>query len=180
MTLFANSGVAWPRHEQETKEAGKNSLESASLIFQILAKMESGTDFNQASEFDLTRCAEGLEQASKTYKRVAESLSGEVAQRLTGSELELAGVSEQWRWFIDDEFYDLRFPYRGQIPVGELYRDLSHRLLRLANAIRQLNFGASAFDAAPQVFQILRQWELISTLSRLIATLGRRSTQLGG
>lgn len=180
MTLFANSGVAWPRHEQETKEAGKKSLESASQIFQILANMESGTEFNQSSELDRTRCAEGLEQASMIYKRVAESLSGEAAMRLTGSEFELAGVNELWRGFWGDEFYSVRRPYTGQIPIDELYRDLSHRLIRLASAIRQIDLSVSAFDAAPQVFQILRQWELISTLSRLIATLGRRSTRVGG
>lgn len=179
MTLFANSGVAWPRHEKETKEAGKKSLEAASQIFRILADMESRSESDQVSQFDLNQSAEHLELAGKTYQRVAESLSGETTPRLTGSELELAGVNGQWRRFVDEDLYDLRFPYRGQIPIGELYRDLSHRLARLANAVRHLNVRGETFDVAPQVFHILRQWELISTLSRIIATLGRRSAQVG-
>ena len=180
MTLFANSGVAWPRHEPETKDAGKKSLEAASDLFRILAALEGDSQTSQLTDFDLVRCAESLDQAAQSYARVGDSLAGEVVKPLTRSEFELAAVPWYWRRHIGDDFDEPPFLYRGRVPIGDLYRDLSYRLSRLASAIRALKTSENSFDLAPQVFEMLKLWESVSTLARLIATLGRRIPQAGG
>jgi hypothetical protein len=179
MTLFANSGVAWPRHEPETKDAGAKSLEAASGLFRILGTLEADSQAAQPMEFEIGRCAESLNEAAQIYTRVAESLAGELVSPLTPSEIELAAVPRYQRRYIDDDFYEPPFRYRGPVPIGELYRDLAHRLSRLASAVRMLNTSERNFDLAPQVFEILKLWESVSTLARLIATLGRRSPRGG-
>jgi hypothetical protein len=180
MTLFANSGVAWPKHEPETKDAGAKSLDAASGLFRILATLEAGPQSPQSLDYELARCVESLNEAARIYASVGDSLAGEVVRPLTPSEFELAALPRYQRRYIDDDFYDRRFPYRGAMPIGELYADLAHRLSRLASSIKTLKTSERSFDLAPQVFEILKLWESVSTLSRLIATLGRRDPQVGG
>ena len=180
MTLFANSGVAWPRYESETKEAGKKTFEAASGLFRILAVLEGEVQSPQISEFELTRCAESLDQAARVYARVGETLAEETVKWLTPSEYELAGLPRYSRRFVEDDYYVSPFLYRGEVSIGDLYRDLSHRLTRLAAAIRNLRVEGPNVDLAPQVFDVLRLWETVSTLARLIATLGRRSPTATG
>ena len=180
MTLFANSGVAWPRHEAETKDAGQKSLEAASGLFRILASLEAESHPAKLGDYELNRCAESLDQAAQIYARVGDELSREAVRQMSASEFELAAIPRYRRGYADEEFEVSPYPYRGRLLVGDLYKDLSHRLRRLASAIRALKTSERSFDLAPQVFDMLRLWESISSLARLIATLGRRTAQSGG
>ena len=176
MTLFANSGVAWPKHEPATKEAGKKTLEATSGVFKVLAAIEGGSHPSQMSELDLVRCAETINEAATTYAKIGEDLRGEVVDPLTPSELEMAAIhTRRYRRYVDDEFYEMPYRFDEHLEIGLLYRDLAHRLRRLASTIRTLKTSESSFDLAPQVFQIFGLLESVTTLARLIATLGRRS-----
>ena len=90
----------------------------------------------------------------------------------------LRGLPGYGRRFPDKR-YEARFLSRGQFSVGDLYGDLSHRLGRLATAVRTLRVGSQSVDMAPQVFEMMNLWESITILARLIATLGRRSEASG-
>lgn len=175
MTIFANSGVAWPKHEPATKEAGEKTLEATSGVFKVLAAIEGGSHPSQTSELDFARCAETINEAAAIYAKIAEDLGSEIVDPLTPSEIEMAAINiRRYPRYIDDDFYWAPYRYGGQLIIGLLYRDLAHRLRRLASTIRTLKTSESGFDLAPQVFQIFGLLESVTTLARLIATLGRR------
>lgn len=176
MMLFANSGLAWPRHEPATKEAGKKALEATSGIFKVLAAIEGGAPPSQTNELDLVRYAAEINEAAMAYAKISDDLRGEVIEPLTRSEIEMAAIdNRQYRRYIDGEIHERSYRYDGHLDIGLLYRDLAHRLRRLASAIKTLKTSESSFDLAPQVFQIFDLLGSSIMLARLIATLGRRS-----
>src|ERR1700748_3719053 len=100
MTLFANSGVAWPKQEPETKDAGAKSLDAAAALFRILATLEAESESPQALEYALARCVDSLTEAARIYANVGDSLGGEVVRPLTPSEFELAAIPRYQRRYI--------------------------------------------------------------------------------
>src|SRR6266566_5290793 len=88
MTFFANSGVAWPDFEKDTRDAGAGALRAASRLLQAFADLESGKTVS-ISEDDVEFCAEALNGAAKTYSRIAYQLRDATVSRplLTDCEL---------------------------------------------------------------------------------------------
>lgn len=183
MTFFANSGVAWPKVEYLTRSAGTRSLDAASQIWKMLADLEApDADQRYPERGDLFRCAEMLESASTSYYEIADDLGNETAPRMTPAELELAAVSIPPRYAYyperffrpTDPFYDLFFG-EPDISVAALYHEMAQRASTLAGAIRTFDVEHDKrTDLAPQAFQMMKQWEMLATLGRIIAVLGRR------
>ena len=176
MTLFANSGVAWPNQERSTRDAGAKSLDAASAIFRALAAIEVGSQLPLDS--NLERSSELLLQASIIYATVSRQLSNEYSERLSPSELELAALPLQRRPY-DDPLFDL-FTNTRRISMQQLYAELSQRAERLSVVVKSINVSQAATVVAPQVFQIFALWESMTILARVIAILGRRRVELIG
>ena len=176
MTLFANSGVAWPNQERVTRDAGAKSLDAASAIFRALAAIES--EAQPPFDSNLERSSELLIDASNTYLAVSRQLSNEYVERLSPSELELAVLPLQRRPY-DDPLFEL-FLNTHRISMQQLYAELSQRAERLSVAVKSLNVKQTATVIAPQVFQIFALWESMTVLARVIAILGRRRFELSG
>lgn len=136
MTLFANSGVGWPDLELQTKNAGRQYLESVSILFSVLSKIEGGEAF--VDEQDLYRCSQILESTSKEYLQISEFFSPPNVEPLSSSEMELAAVEyydANYRYGNVGIFYELFFQ-RSQISMSKLYLELSERVGRLSSAAR--------------------------------------------
>ena len=170
MTLFANSGIAWPKFEQQTQEAGRKSLEAASSLFKVLAAVEGKT--NVVSIEELESCSRALDSAANTYALVAEQVSVDSVPTLSPSELELAAIPIHCRHY-DEPFNEL-FLQGSNILIRDLYLELSQRAFRLSAAVRIFNPKNNAVDLAASVFQMMQLWETMAVLARVIATLGRR------
>lgn len=176
MTLFANSGVAWPKHEQQTQDAGKKSLEAASRLFKVLAAIEGKSELIGAE--DLEACSRALDSAAQTYGLVADQLAGEAdVPALSPAELELAALPTSRRYY-DEPFSEL-FLNRNRISIRDLYLELSQRASRLSSATKVLNPNHPATDLAASIFQMMQLWESMAIIARVIATLGRRPKRRG-
>ncbi|WP_321870688.1 hypothetical protein [Burkholderia ubonensis] len=182
MTFFANSGVAWPKVEYLTRDAGTRSLDAASQIWKLLADLEA-LDQRHPEQSDIFRCVQNLELASKSYYEIANLLGNEMVSSMTPAEIELAAVTIPPRYayyperffYPNDRFYDL-FLGDGDISVAALYREMAQRMSALAIAIRTFDVDHDErANLAPQAFQMMKQWEMLATLGRIIAVLGRRS-----
>lgn len=172
MTFFANSGTTWPHYDGQTRRAGTQSLEAASRLWKIFAALESGDSRNISRE-DIIACADQLQEAAGIYGRIGDALSNATVSGLTPAELELAALQLPYR-YGEDPFFD-----RSSLPIGKLYLDLSQRALILASLVRTFQLSDERRpheidDLAPQVFLMMRQWEALAILGRVIAVLNRR------
>ena len=178
MTFFANTGITWPELKQETLDAGAASLQAASLLWRVFAGLEYREMSPERRELegeirkDLSACAESLRMASKIYRRVADKLQEETLSPLTPAELDLASLRAPFR-YDGDPLFDL-YSSQPRISVGALYLELSQRTANLAAAVATFEIDHGGFDLAPQVFQMMRQWEALAALGRVVAVLNRR------
>ena len=173
MTLFANSGVAWPNYEAETRTAGTQTLAAGAGLLRIFAAIEEHRAFELEGERE--QCVGALTDAARTYTAVAKQLSGEAIEGLSPSELELAALP-RYRYYNGDTFLDL-FVGQSRIAIAQLYAELANRAGRLASAVRVLEPRNEASDLAAQVFQMMNLWESMMIIARVIAVLGRRSSE---
>lgn len=180
MTFFANSGVSWPKYENDTKRAGTLSLNAFSQIWKLLAELESRSEALHGSA-DFTNSAESLKDAANTYDRMAEDLRDVSIAPLTPAEFELAGINLPSRRFYSDDRYlsDSFFGLfiEGSVVLGRLYKELSQRTAILASSMRAFEIQRSNADLVPQAFQFMKQIEVLATLGRVIAVLNQRNPQ---
>lgn len=169
MTLFANSGVAWPKQEEETSRAGGNVLDAGSTLFQVLASMERGNYYSDRD--NLVRSADLLSSAARSYADVAEKLSDEFVDSLSPSEMEEASLP--MRRSFDDPLFAL-FLDKRRVSLHQLYSELSHRTARLSLLISIFDPKLGPALIAPQVFQMMNLWDSMTILARAIAVMGRR------
>jgi hypothetical protein len=170
MTFFANSGIAWPNLEQITAEAGAKSLDGASDLWAMLSIMESpdGASFGERPEGRAKDAARKFEEAAMLYSKIIDEVDDTALPEFTRGELELAAV-ENRRY---DPAYI--FEFRGGASARDLYREIRMRLETLASGIASLDLRGKRADAAPQVFQIMRDWESLAVLGRIVAVANRR------
>lgn len=174
MTFFANSGVAWPKLQFETQNAGSASLRAASRLWSLFSVLESG-DRGALQSIDIAGCARELNDASAIYHKIAADLRHVEAEPLTPAEIEVAALPH-----LPYSSYDapwLLFPLlngRRSIDIGALYLELAQRSETLSAAVRTLPFERDELDLAPWVFDMMRQWEFLSVLGRALAVLNRR------
>ena len=176
MTFFANSGVAWPKFEQETREAGTESLDAASRIWKILAALEDRDGRNVERE-EFTKCAKSLQHASDIYNKVAIELRYEKVASITPAELDLAALHHPY--YDGNIFFYKMFIEDSDISVGRLYDELAQRTAHLAASIRAFEVERDNADLAPQAFQLMKQWEILAVLGRVVAVLNRRQMRHG-
>jgi len=181
MTFFANSGVAWPKLEQITQKAGQRSFEAASELWGVLASIEgsqadSKPDGGYTAE-RIYRLSNSLKEVARQYREVAEQTDDRYASSLSLAEFELAAILPSGRY--ERRLYDLPY-YRyfdEDVSVRDLYRELATRLEILAAQLAALEpTSREKEDLAPQVFQIMLQWEQLAVLGRLIAVMNRRKS----
>ena len=170
MTFFANSGIAWPRLDQQTQEAGEKSLDAAARLFKVLAAIEGKRFFIGSDDLDV--CASELDRASSIYTEIAEGASNEYVKGLSPSEIEFAALPLQ-RSYRNDPYFEL-FLDHGKISIKDLYRELAQRASRLSSAVKIFNPNKEPLDLAGSAFQMMQLWDSMTTLARVIATLGRR------
>ena len=173
MTFFANSGIAWPKLEQQTREAGADSLEGGSQLWMLFARLERGAP-EPGNRDAIAQAAEQLDRASNVYRSIAAQLDGQIVDGLSPSELELAAVRVRPTSY-DEEWALDRLERMRHIPIAESYRELSRRLRTLASNLRAFAPNREDTDLAPSVFGMMRQWEMIASLARIIAVVSRRS-----
>lgn len=176
MTLFANSGVAWPKFEQQTQEAGTKSLDAASHFYKLLSLIENKAQFIGTDE--LNSCARAFDSAGKIYASVADELVHEPdVSSMSPAELELAALPIYRRYY--EEPVEELFLLRRKISIRDLYLELSQRCAQISAYVRILNPEKSSEDLASTIFQMMRLWESMSMLARAIATLSRRPLSRG-
>lgn len=179
MTFFANSGITWPKFERETREAGAHSLDAASRIWKLLAYLEDRYDRNFDQD-EIANCASSLDLASNIYSDIADQLKYEIIPGVTAAELDLASVNFPIRHSIygSPRRYQQSFFYAlfldDDISLGRLYLELSQRSAHLAASVRALDIKRESKDLAPQAFQLMKQWEILAILGRIVAVLNRR------
>jgi hypothetical protein len=178
MMFFANSGVAWPKLEQQTRQAGSDSLEAASHLWRFIARLERRQS-EPIDLDDLLQCIEQLDRASRAYSKIASELTGEIVGGLTDSEFEAVGLRRGPYAYYDDWSLRSFLEEDVGVPIGYLYLDLSRRIELLASALRVFEPNREDRDLVPSVFGMMRQWERIATTGRIIAILNRRSATDG-
>jgi hypothetical protein len=178
MTLFANSGVAWPTLEEATRLAGARSLDAFSQIWQVLADLEGRRERSFGTS-DLLPSAESLQEASSAYARIAEELRGVIIDRMTPAELDIAGINVPSRRLLysDPDYWShsfFRLFLENGVQLGSLYRELAQRTANLASSIRAFEVRRPNADLAPQAFQLMQQLETLAILGRAVAVLNQR------
>jgi hypothetical protein len=171
MTFFANSGVAWPDVENETRQAGADSLRAASRLFDIFANLESG-DTLSVSEDEAVFCAEALKRTANTYQRIGTELRDATVPTNVLTQSEFADWFGPFPYVEETWLHD--WSLGSSIPVGAMFRELSKRADTLAATIRDLKPDIKAWDLAPTVFRIMKQWEALERLARFVAAVNRR------
>lgn len=179
MVFFANSGIAWPRFEEKTRHAGASSLEAAGSLWKVFAALEGGRLEGLVTD-ELVEVANTLEVAATTYADVAVALKGVSVKGLTDREFELAGLPPRRYRYHEEIFWFWEVTDRRQLPIGHLYLELSRRLEILSRAVRGFEPMHERRDLAPQVFDMMAQWEMLAVLARIIAVLNRREASTGG
>lgn len=86
MTFFANSGVAWPRYEEEMRQAGAKSLDAISQTWRLFADLEGRREDVHVDTPTLFRSAESLQEASSSYSLIAGHLRGVIVDPITPAE----------------------------------------------------------------------------------------------
>jgi hypothetical protein len=175
MTFFANSGVAWPNVELITRQAGEKALQGGSRLWQFLAGLEGRSPDSRGESDergDRITNTELLRDAAQGYRAVIDQIDGGLVAELSLAEMELANIGPY-------PFYYYGFPYpdfdrRGPVSVRDLYNELALRLEVLASHIISFEPQRDKRDLAPQTFLLMRQWEALATLARIIAVLNRR------
>lgn len=179
MSFFANSGVAWPQHENDTRRAGAQSLEAFSKVWHALADMERRGE-STFSDVELSDTANSLQSAVQIYTQLAEEFRNINLDPMTPAEFDLAGLNLSMREFYDarlylapESFYVLFLESR--INLGKLYKELAQRTKNFASSLRAFEAQRSNVDLSPQVFQFMKQLEALAILGRVVAVLNQRA-----
>jgi len=173
MVFFANSGTTWPNLEHLTQEAGHDALDGASKLWRALALIEGReltlTEKDEERE-KLAGAASQLRNAARLYRDVESKISNGLTEKLSPAEIDLAALVNVTSH--DSPFYDLFL--LNYINVQKLYNEIAIRLEILASGIAFFDPGREKNELSPQVFQMMKQWDCLSTLGRVIAVLNRR------
>ncbi|TCG08843.1 hypothetical protein BZM27_09335 [Paraburkholderia steynii] len=170
MTFFANSGVTFPKFEEDTHAAGSEALEAAASIWRMFAALERNEGQSiQRSEVD--DCAQMLLRAASTYHYIATELRNVHVRTLTPAEFQQAAIPHHFTYDVEPLNSMIFSP---QINMGDLYREIAQRAELLSSTLKIIPFDRDIADLAPQVFNTMRQWEYLSYLGRVVSVLNRR------
>lgn len=172
MTFFANAGVSWPKVEAELREAGTHALSGGADLWLLLSKIEGWETDNSAApkeeEQIRERCVRQLVHAADTYASTIKTIGGDdLLPPLTADEITLAAVP--FFFNAPDEWL---FP--GPVTTRGLYELLINMIRRLLERISEFDLKADRRKLTPQVFQAMRDWEVASSVARLIAVINLR------
>jgi hypothetical protein len=173
MVFFANTGTCFPNLTAQTRTAGAQVLEAISNIWGYFATLErdDGKSITRAS---VINTAQELDTAAAAYYQIASTLISVRVPQLTAAELTTAAVPQG---LGSDAEQVSAMVYSQLVEIGYLYREVAQRSQGIATALRALAFDREIEDLAPQVFSIMRQIELLTSLGRIIAVLNRRTPQ---
>lgn len=178
MTFFANSGIAWPKYEEDSRRAGTMSLDAISQVWQLFASLEARSERfdGNVDGSSVSHSADSFQKAAGTYYRMADGLEDVFIDHLSGAEVELAGINLPNRRFYDGPYSDWLGDLfsRGSIPIGRVYKELAQRAEHLSSSIRAIEIRRDNSILAPQVFQIMKQLETLAILGRIVAVLNLR------
>jgi hypothetical protein len=173
MVFFANSGNALPHLEQKTREAGASTLQAAAEFWQVLGDIEGrASDFaKRDSERErLQLCVDRLRNAATTYQSMLDQIPPDRLWEVSEAELQVAALDMPSLHQLP--YYRPRHPRR--VNLKHLYAELIEKLQRIADEILALDWGGSKEDLAPQVFILMRRWENLTNLGRLIVVVNHR------
>ncbi|MFS8115004.1 hypothetical protein QD460_25010 [Rhizobium jaguaris] len=167
MVFFANSGITWPHLESLTSDAGSQSLEAASELLSVIAKMEGRTETRPEDQSHaIDEIARKFRSAADLYEKAIPQVDDRILFPLSLAEVELASVyGPPWR---DPDF----FPTTPKLA----YRDLASRLYTLAANVTDIKFEKPKSELAPLIFQLMGEWERLASMARLIAVLNLRKS----
>jgi hypothetical protein len=166
MTFFANSGAKFPNLEQPTREAGSRALRGAADLWRLFATIEGRSDgAGEDDERIIKACIENLTRSLDIYKSIISNISTEDA-RLSPAEMELANIGPSWEgdWYYTLPPWDLR----------RLYTEIVRRLEMLISQLHAFEVRLNKENLVQQVFSMMRQWETLARLGRVIAVVNRR------
>lgn len=168
MTFFANSGVAWPKVEHETSQAGAEALSAASDIFSALAKIERGEDTDVAFPTTMSDAGIKLQRAIDIYKHILLTFGDRVLPPLSPAEYELASIEPYWTY---DELWR---PDLGLNTAHQLYSELIMRLTAVRSRALHFPTNKPKYDVAINAFELMLEWEKAARLARVISVFNRR------
>ncbi len=110
-------------------------------------------------------------EAAGQYREISNRVGDMPIPELSPSEAELAAITwpmDRWLAFSSPPYaYDTR-------STKWLYQEMTRRLEKLAVLLKSVHDGGTRDDMAPAVFQIMHDWEKLSSLARIIAVINRR------
>lgn len=171
MTFFANSGVKFPNLEQPTREAGQRALEGAADLWRLFANIEGRIGETKPHEQSMRQVATAnLEQALAIYRGIINDIPPQ-SVTLSPAEIELIGG------------YDVRFLHEWPHPawqwdLRELYLELIKRLEILIGQLRSTEITAEKQHLVQPVFSMMKQWETLALLGRIISVVNQKRTSL--
>jgi hypothetical protein len=111
---------------------------------------------------------DALQKAADTYSSSLKSIGDVIVGPITPAELDLAALPYPY-YYGPSQYSD------GGFTTRDLYSELIVRIRTLASQVKTLDLKNSRRDLASQVFRAMREWELISSIARLIAVVNLRS-----
>jgi hypothetical protein len=175
MVFFANAGIAWPKLEDISRRAGESALHAGAHLWRMFAILEgakNGIDDGKGSEAQ-RQCVASLKEASDLYQKVMTSIDDRHVV-IRPSDLELAAVDVQSYSGFEPFSLTKTFYFGDSIRMRDLYSELMQRIGMLANDVELFDIKRKTIQVAPSAFRMMRQWETLAILGRLIAALNRR------
>jgi hypothetical protein len=157
---------------QITAQAGAQSLDAGSDLWAIFRDLEGyGSPPDIVNRAQAT--ANKLRNAAELYRGVLAQVGDESIAPLSPAELEVAAFD---LFEFDFSYYPFarRNILSGLDTPREFYQELITRLQTLAASLANLNLFGSKESLAPTAFQIMRLWERLAVLARVIAVINRR------
>lgn len=174
MTFFANAGVTWPHLDSLLRDAGRSALEGGTRLWHLFAILE-GEDTRVRREDGVgikEECVRHLRQAAVLFERSIDDMPDQPFDGLRPSEVDLAALPYYSRYYGPSEEWFRMWP--GGASVRFIYMELIKRLQILAADVSVLNIEGDSRDLAPQVFRLMKSWEIISLFARVLAVANQR------
>jgi hypothetical protein len=168
MTFFSNSGVRFPNLEGQTRIAGHRALSGAADLWRLFAVLEGreGPPFEDERHLR-EQCIENLREAVGIYKHIVDNIPSEHVE-LSPAEYELAAVGPGFLEYI-------RQPFPPYLNLRSLYIEVIRRLEILISQLQAFETDREKETLVQPVFTMMRQWESLAAIGRIIAVLNRRS-----
>jgi hypothetical protein len=179
MTFFANAGVKWPTIQSELRQAGTYALSGGADLWQLLSEIEGWQSDKVTThvkeETIKKRCLQELQNAADTYSSGIKTIGGDdIVAPFTLAELGLAAVPFNYDGLDGYVFRDGSI-FRGVVTTRDLYNLLIARIRHLSSQVETLDLKSDRRNLTYQVFRIMREWESVSSIARVIAVVNLRN-----